>query len=83
MPCRTFEATSIRGTRLNCWKIIAHCDLPGAGLGALQGQHVAAVDQDLARSGVQKTVHHAQEGGFPGARTADDADEGRAVDRES
>ena len=26
MPCRTFDATSIRGTRLNCWKIIAQDD---------------------------------------------------------
>jgi hypothetical protein len=26
VPCSTFETTSNRGTRLNCWKIIAHCD---------------------------------------------------------
>ena len=24
MPCSTFDATSMRGTKLNCWKIIAH-----------------------------------------------------------
>ena len=56
--------------------------LPGAGLGALQRQDVAAVDQDLARGGVDQPVHHAQEGGFPRAGPADDADHHGPVEGE-
>ena len=26
VPCSTFETTSSRGTRLNCWKIMAQRD---------------------------------------------------------
>ena len=57
--------------------------LPGAGLSALQRQHIAPLDPDLTRGRIQKPVHHPQEGGLPCTRATDDAHEGRAVHAEA
>ena len=73
-PSSTLVSTSRRGTRLNCWKIMAQSARQARSAAPLSAGHVAAVEMRSSRRRVGQAVDHAQQGRLAGAGAADDAD---------